>query len=80
MKIQDLQRHMKNISGLAGCCFGANSLLHHGLKDAVEHIESKELQYNYEFRQDRFCGGEGGFLDRIHWRMHRFFDSCAAGI
>ena len=78
MKTQDLRHHMKNIAGLSGRCFGVDSLLHQGLKDVATHIESKELQYNYEFRQDRLFGGN--FLDRIHWRMHRFFDSCAAGI
>ena len=77
MKSQDLKHHMKNIAGLAGRCFGANSLLHESLRSVAEHIEEKEISYNYEFRQEKLFGRN--FLDRIHWRMHRFFDSCAAG-
>ena len=77
MKAQDLKHHMKNIAGLAGRCFGDNSILYISLQLVADHIEAKEISYSYEFKQDKFFGGN--FMDRIHWRMHRFFDSCASG-
>ena len=77
MKTQDLKHHVKNIAGLAGRCFGDSSILYQSLQSIADHIEEKEISYNYEFRQESLFGGN--FLDRIHWRMHRFFDSCASG-
>lgn len=77
MKSQDLKYHMKNIAGLAGRCFGADSLLYESLQAVVNHIEEKEISYNNEFCQEKLFGGN--FLDHIHWRMHRFFDCCASG-
>ena len=77
MKTQELRHHLKNIAGLAGRCFGQHCVLFKNLQDVAAHIEQKEISYNYEFRQDHLFGGN--LLDRIHWRMHRFFDSCASG-
>ena len=64
MKTQDMCHHVKNIAGLAGRCLGWEYLLHQVLKDVAVYIKSKELQYNYEFRQDILFGGN--FPDRIH--------------
>ena len=77
MKTQELKHQVKNIAGLTARCLGSDSLLYASLKDVADHIEKREISYNYEFRQDKLFGGN--FLDRIHWRMHRFFDSCAMG-
>lgn len=56
MKTQEFKHQTKNIAGLAGHYFGFRSLLHASLKDAAEHVESKEISYNYEFRQDQLFG------------------------
>ena len=77
VKTQDLRQHVKNIAGLAAICFGKESMLFHCLKEVENHIEYNEISYSYEFLQDSMFGGS--LLDRIHWRMHRFFDSCAHG-
>ena len=77
MRSQELRHHVNNIAGLSGRCFGQESILYKSLEEVKEHIERKEVNYNYEFRQDKLFGGN--ILDRIHWRMHRFFDSCSAG-
>ena len=77
LKTQDLKHHVKNIAVLSGLCLGGDSLLFQNLQDVAKHIEEKELSYDYEFRQERLFGGN--FLDRLHWRIHRFFDSCASG-
>ena len=77
VKTHDLRQHVKNIAGLAAICFGKESMLFHCLKEVENHIEYNEISYSYEFLQDSMFGGS--LLDRIHWRMHRFFDSCAHG-
>ena len=77
MKAQDLRQQVRNIAGLAGRCFGSESMLYNSLKELEEHIDYHDVEYSYEFIQDRLF--EGSILDRIHWRMHRFFDSCAYG-
>ena len=77
MKAQDLRQQVRNIAGLAGRVFGRDSMLYHSLKEVEEHIDYHDVEYSYEFLQDRLFGGS--ILDRIHWRMHRFFDSCAYG-
>lgn len=71
MNTQELRNHIKNFAGLAGHVIGAKSLLYENLLDVTRCIEIKEISYNYEFRQDKLFGGN--FLDRIHWRVHRFF-------
>ena len=68
---------MKNIAGLSARYLGSDLLIYQSLKDVADHIEKREISYNYEFRQDKMFGRN--FLDRVHWRMHRFFDSCAMG-
>ena len=35
------------------------------------------MRYDYKFGQDKPFGGD--LLNRVHWRMHRFFDSCVLG-
>ena len=77
MTIHDLRQHVKNIAGLASKCFGEEAVLTHSLQDLEDHMCSKEMSYVYEFRQDSLFGGD--ILDKVHWGMHRFFDSCAAG-
>ena len=77
MNTRDLEHHVKNWSGLAGLCFGEGCLLHQALVEVSEHIRKREVAYNYEFRQERLFGGS--FLDRLHWRTHRFLESCAGG-
>lgn len=77
MKTQELKHQMKNIAGLSARCLGSDSLIYQSLKDVADHIEKCEISYNYGFCQDKMFGGN--FLDRIHWRMNRFFDLCAMG-
>ena len=77
MKTQDLRQHVKNIIGLATIRFGRDSMLFHCLKELEIHIDYNEISYSYEFLQDIMFGWN--LLDRIHWRMYRFFDSCAHG-
>ena len=43
----------------------------------ARHIDDREVAYAYEFRQDKLFGGN--VLDRIHYRIHQFFNSCADG-
>ena len=76
-RTQELRHQVKNFAGISGRCFGQDSILFHNLIDVAKHIESKETSYNYEFKQDRLFGGH--FLDKIHFRVHRFLDSCAYG-
>ena len=64
MKTQELKHQMKNIAGLSDRCLGSSSLLYASLEDVAEHIEKREISYNYEFRQDKMFGGI--FLDQIH--------------
>ena len=77
MTAQDLRHHVKNLTGLAGSCLGQSSAIHIALRLLVEYIEDNENEYNYEFRQESLFGGH--FLDKIHWRIHKFFNSCARG-
>ena len=56
---------------------GEDAMVHTSLLQISNHIEKKETSYNYEFKQDKLFGGN--FMDRVNWRMHRFFDSCASG-
>ena len=77
VRAQDLKHHTKNLAGLADRYLGQTSLLHVGLTDLADHVEEKENAYNYEFHQERLFGGY--FLDRVHWRIQRFYDSCASG-
>ena len=77
MCTQDLRIHIKNTAGLAGRCLGQDSTLHMSLRNLAEHIEENDTSYSYEFRQEKLFGGH--FLDMIHWRIHRFFYSCAGG-
>ena len=77
MTAQDLRHHVKNIAGLAGRCLGQSSAIHIALRLLAEHIEDNENEYNYEFHQESLFGGH--LLDKIHWRVHKFFDSCARG-
>ena len=77
MKTSDLKHQMKNISGIAGRIMGEDAMVHTSLLQVSNHIEKKETSYNYEFKQDKLFGGN--FMDRVNWRMHRFFDSCASG-
>ena len=57
LKTQDLKYHMRNITGLAGRCFGDNSLLFQKLSKVGDRIELKENSYNHEFRQEKLFGG-----------------------
>ena len=63
MKSQELKHHMI-FSGIAGRMLGKDSMSHNSLQRITEHIESKEISYNYEFRQEKLFGGN--FLDRIN--------------
>ena len=65
------------MAGLAGRCLGQDCILHRNLKELAEHVEDQETAYNYEFRQERLFGGH--FLDKIHWGLNKFLDSCADG-
>ena len=77
MKTPELKHAMKNIAGVTGRILGQHSIAHVSLKRVADHIEKKETSYNYEFRQEKFFGGN--FMDKVNWRLHRFFDSCASG-
>ena len=77
MQTQELKHQVKNIAGLAGRCFGDSSILYASIKTVADHIDRKENSYSHEFRQEKFFGGH--FLDKLHWRIHRFLDSCAHG-
>ena len=68
LKTQDLKHHMRNIAGLAGRCFGDNSLIYQKLQEVEKHIEQKENSYTHKFRKEKLFGGH--FLDKIHWRIH----------
>ena len=35
------------------------------------------MSYNYEFRQKKLFGGI--CMDKVKWRLHRYFDSYASG-
>ena len=77
LKTQNLKHRMRNFAGITRRGFGLDSLLYLSLKGVAEHIESKERNYGYEFRQEKLFSGI--FLDKINWRVHRFLDSCAQG-
>ena len=53
MKAQELRHHMRNFAGLAGRCFGEDSLLFTNLCSVAGYIDNREVSYCYEFRQDR---------------------------
>ena len=76
-KAQDIKHHIKNFAGIAGRCFGEDSLLFQSLQKIVKHMERREPRYQYELRQNALFGGH--LLDKINWRVHRFLDSCAGG-
>ena len=77
VRSQDLKHHIKNLAGLAGRCLGQDCILHRNLKELAEHVEDQETAYNYEFRQERLFGGH--VLDKSHWGINKFLDSCANG-
>ena len=56
---------------------GQDCVLFLSLTKIWRHIEAKETRYKYEFRQDKFFGGS--LLEKVDWRVHRFFESCAHG-
>ena len=78
VKTQKLRHHIRNIADLAGRCFGENSVLIRNLWEMAKHSYYREVAYAYKFRQDKLLGGN--ILDRIHYRIHQFFNSCADGI
>ena len=57
MKSQELRHHVRNITGLAGRCFGEDSVLFKNLWKVTTHIDEREVSYCYEFRQDKLSGG-----------------------
>ena len=74
-KAQDIKHHIKNFAGIAGRCFGEDSLLFQSLQKIVKHMERREPRYQYKLRQNALFGGH--LLDKINWRVHQFLDSCA---
>ena len=62
---------------MSGRCFGEDSVLYRNLKYLSDHVEDNENEYNYEFRQEKLFDGD--LVDKIHYKIQRFFDSCAGG-
>ena len=77
MKSQELRHYLKNIAEVAGRCMGSDSVFYAKLMSLYNHIERHDMSYNFEFRNDKLFGGN--FLDRIHYRIQRFLESCASG-
>ena len=77
MKSQELRHYLKNIAEVAGRCMGSDSVLYSALMSLYNHIERHDMSYNFEFKNDKLFGGN--FLDRIHYRIQRFLESCASG-
>jgi hypothetical protein len=77
MKSQELRHYLKNTAEVAGRCIGSDSILYASLMTIYNHIEAHDMSYNFEFRNDKLFGGN--YLDRIHYRVQRFLESCASG-
>ena len=76
-KTNDLRHQVKNYTGCAGRCFGADSLIYRNLSSILNHIENNETCYDYEFKEEKMFGGD--FLEKINWRVQKFLQSCADG-
>ena len=77
LKTQDLKHRMRNFVGIFGRYFVSDSMMYINLQEVAEYIDNKENNYKYEFNQEKLFGDY--FLDKIHWRIHRFLDSCPSG-
>ena len=78
MRTPELRYRVKNYKGCIGRLLGQNPMAFKGLTTIYNHIEDKEMSYNYESKQEKLFGGS--FLNRMNWRFHRFLDSCANGV
>ena len=77
MKTQDLRHHLKNYAACAGRCFGQMSLIFLNLQELADHVDNHEVEYNYEYLQEKLFGGS--LMDKLHYRVHKFLESYASG-
>ena len=56
---------------------GSDSIMYTSLTDLYNHMKRHNMSYSFEFRNEKLFGGN--FLDRLHYRVQRFLESCASG-
>ena len=62
---------------VAGRYMGSDLVMYNSFTGLYNHIKRHDMSYSFEFRNDKLFGGN--FLDRLHYRVQRFLNSCASG-